>query len=297
MQRRHAMAMMAAGLSQPVLAQSADHAIRDLHPRTFDARIIPNFSLELIEMSAGTGLALAALDTQTGAALRWNDSAGVPLDGSIALLLAGAVLRRIDRGQDDPARPVAVRQQATGAGAGPTVTLDALCAGVLTRGDRTATRLLFDAVGGTDGLTRFLHDIADRETEVIGLAAQGEGNLQGTTTARQMIRNLNRLLLQGDLTTDSTARLLDWMSTGTTGAARLRAGVPDGWGVADLAADGRDGESMALGAIYPPGRRPLLMATCFGPSPRPPAAQDRLHAELARIATGNLLLAMAGGEP
>lgn len=288
MQRRIFMALMAVALSRRASADPSDQVVRDLYPRTYDDRIIPNFSLELIEISVGTGMSVAVLDTQSERVVHWNDTARVPLDGTIALLLAGAVLRRIDEGRDALDRAVPAAEGRIG----QEMTVASLCAAMVTRGDTAATHLLLDAIGGPSGLTRFLQHIGDQETQITGNPALRDavtpGETPGTTTPRQMIRNLNRLLLGNGLTDDGKARLLDWMTSHTTGASRLRAGAPESWIVADVTGQGSHGETSALAAIFPPDRPPLFMAVYFGRSPRAPRAQDRYFAELARIATGNI---------
>ncbi|PWK59659.1 serine hydrolase [Roseicyclus mahoneyensis] len=288
MKRRIFLALMAAALSRGAAAQPSGHAVRDLYPRTYDDGIIPNFSLELIEISAGTDISVALLDTASARSVQWNDTARINLDGTVSLLLAAAVLRRVAEGRDVLDRDVPAAEGLIG----QKMTVDALCAAMMTRGDSTAASLVLGVVGGSDGLTSFLRDIGDVETEVAATAAQGDdatpGSIRGTTTPCQMLRNLERLLLGDGLTADGKARLLDWKTSNTTGASRLRAGSPEGWIVADVTGQGAYGETSALAAIFPPDRTPLLMAVYFGRSPRAPGAQDRYFAELARIATDNI---------
>jgi beta-lactamase class A len=78
-----------------------------------------------------------------------------------------------------------------------------------------------------------------------------------------MLGDLKTLLLDEALSAASRARLLGWMRATTTGANRLRAGLPAAWQWGDKT--GTSGERSGLvndiGIATPPGRSPILMVT------------------------------------
>ena len=57
------------------------------------------------------------------------------------------------------------------------------------------------------------------------------------------------------------AQLARWLRTSTTGAALIRAGVPDGWTVGDKTGTGATyGARNDIAVVWPPGRAPIVMA-------------------------------------
>ncbi len=299
--RRSILAGICSLMASGAPGQTTEYGYREWQPRTYDDGLIPNFSFELIEMSLNGGLSVAALDTETGRASGWNADNRVPLNSTFKFLLAGAVLRRSDLGLERLAREVQVQRSDLVSWspvleqiAGQEITIRDLCVAMMTRSDNAATNLLLKSVGGPEALTEMLRELGDSTTRIDrfepDLNDVPPGDVLDTTTPMQMVQNLGVLLLSDALSEETRALLLSWMVANTTGGSRIRAGVPQGWTVGDRTGLGRRGETSTIAAIYPPGRKPLLMAVYIQGSSLPPEGQSEHHAELARIATTNALL-------
>jgi len=60
------------------------------------------------------------------------------------------------------------------------------------------------------------------------------GDLRDTTSPVAMARLMQTLLISDSQKDDSKLMLQDWMKGSTTGASRIRAGLPKAWPVGDL---------------------------------------------------------------
>ncbi|MGO8249176.1 serine hydrolase, partial [Rhizobium johnstonii] len=72
-----------------------------------------------------------------------------------------------------------------------------------------------------------------------------------------------RLLVGSALPPAQRAQLVEWMLANTTGAARIRAGVPSDWKVADKTGTGDHGATNDLAVLWPPAGAPLALAVYF----------------------------------
>lgn len=169
-----------------------------------------------------------------------------------------------------------------------------LCEAAMTRSDNAAANLLLRSMGGPDALTAVLRDMGDPITRIDRFETElndvQPGDPRDSSTPSQMLRTMETLLLADVLSAQGKDQLMAWMVANTTGDARIRAGVPLDWTVGDRTGTGPRGETATIAAIYPPDRRPLLMTIYIKGSSRDTETQADTHAELARIATTNLLL-------
>lgn len=178
--------------------------------------------------------------------------------------------------------PVTKRQVADG------MTVGALCAAALQYSDNTAGNLLIRLLDGPAGVTRYARSLGDEgfrldrwETE---LNTALPGDPRDTTTPASMARSLQRLLLQNGLPAAQRAQSEQWMRGNTTGAARIQAGVPAGWGVADKTGAGAWGTNNDVGVVWRADGSPLLMAIYLA-QPRVDAPmRNDIVAAAARIA-------------
>jgi beta-lactamase class A len=127
-------------------------------------------------------------------------------------------------------------------------------------------------VGGPAGVTayaRLLGDAMfrlDRWEPELNSAIPGDA--RDTTTPLAMMRTLHKLALGDALAPPARKLLVDWMLTSTTGAERIRAGVPHDWNVADKTGSGGHGTTNTIAVMWPPGRSPIVIAVYFTQSPR-----------------------------
>lgn len=65
----------------------------------------------------------------------------------------------------------------------------------------------------------------------------------------------------GDALDDADRELLlGWMRASTTGASLVRAGVPEGWAVADKSGQASHGTRNDLAVVWPPDGEPVVIA-------------------------------------
>jgi beta-lactamase class A len=214
------------------------------------------------------------------------------------LALAGAVLARVDAGKESLERTVAytstdllsyapiTRERAKEG----SMTVGALCAAAVEVSDNTAANLLLRTLGGPAEFTRYLRSLGDEVTRLDRdeptLNTNEPGDARDTTTPDAMLATMNALLLGGALSPASRLQLQAWLVASTTGAARLRAGVPPSWRVGDKTGTGANGATNDLAILWPPGRSPILIAAYSTGAKGSDDERNALLAEVARIVLG-----------
>ncbi|RYF34973.1 MAG: class A beta-lactamase [Comamonadaceae bacterium] len=171
--------------------------------------------------------------------------------------------------------------------AGDGMTVAQLCAAALQYSDNTAGNLLIRLLGGTEAVTAYARSIGDNafrldrwETE---LNTAIPGDWRDTTTPAAMAMSLERVALGDALGAPQRAQLVAWLRGNTTGAARIRAGVPADWQVGDKTGGGDWGTTNDVAVLWPPGRPPLVVAMYFTQPQQDAAARSDVLAAAARI--------------
>lgn len=252
-----------------------------------------------IEARIGGRIGVAILDTGSGRTWRHRAAERFPLCSTFKVLAAGAMLARVDAGTDDLDAAVPIRADAvvdyspvTGTRIGTDMPLREVCAAALTRSDNTAGNLLLQRIGGPAGLTAFARGLGDGLTRLdrweTDLNAAIPGDPRDTTTPEAMVGNLNTLLLGKRLLPASATQLTGWMHANKTGDAKLRAGLPSGWRVADKTGGGANGATADCAAIWPPTGKPFLVAVYIHESTASFDARNAAIADIARLLPGFL---------
>ena len=130
-------------------------------------------ALAQLERTNGGRLGVAALDTATGEGSGYRANERFPMCSTFKVLLASAILRRVDRHQETldraiaiPPKPLLFNSPLTEPHAGGTMTIGELCHAALTRSDNTAANLLLERIGGPTGITGFSRSIGDTVTRL-----------------------------------------------------------------------------------------------------------------------------------
>lgn len=225
-----------------------------------------------LERKLGGRLGVAVLDTQSGTRLGYRADERFPMCSTFKSLLAGAVLRRVDRGQESLGRRVRYRRNqlvsyspVTEKAAGDRgLTVGELCTATVTLSDNTAANLLLRSMNGPDGLTAFVRSLGDSVTRLDRYETplnQGvPGDPRDTTTPQAMVSDWNQLLTGSVLTPGSRQQLAAWLVASRTGNAKLRAGLPADWRVGDKTGMGEHGTTNDVAVFWPPGRSPVIVA-------------------------------------
>jgi beta-lactamase class A len=204
--------------------------------------------------SAGAPAArLAALEQESGG--RLGVAAFNTADGRQLLMM-----RRVRYGKEDLVAnsPISEKHVADG------MTVAELCAAALQYSDNSAVNLLMKILGGPAAVTAYARSIGDTQFQLdrweTELNSCIPGDLRDTTTPLAMATSLNKLVLGDGLPGPQRQQLKDWMLGNTTGATRIRAGVPAAWQVADKTGAGSYGTVNDIALLWPPGKAPIAVA-------------------------------------
>ena len=265
----------------------------------FDDRLLAATALQEERTLEGR-LGVAVLDTANGQTWAHRGNERFPMSSTHKAFLCGAVLdlaaQGAARGELSLDREVPVDRAklvpyspATGTvPPGGTISLGALCDAAIRYSDNTASNLLVAAIGGPPAFNAFLRSIGDRETRLDraepDLNEATPGDPRDPTAPLAAARSLGQLLLGNRLPPPARATLMQWMADDQVAGTLLRAGLPQGWWIADKSGAGGHGSRSILAAIRPPGRPPgksmLLVAIYVTETAAPREAAD---AAIARI--------------
>jgi beta-lactamase class A len=254
-------------------------------------------ALAELEQNCAGRLGVAVLDTSSGKKGGFRLAERFAMCSTFKWLIAAAVLQRVDAGQEDLVRIVAVpragilsNSPVTQEHAGRGMTIRELAAAIVTRSDNTGANLLLETIGGPAGLTRFARSIGDNITRLdrteLSLNEARPGDPRDTTSPVAMVTNLRNLLLGNRLSPSSREQLTAWLVANKTGDERLRAGLPKGWRVGDKTGSNGENTTNDIAIIWPENRAPLLAAAYLTACAGPEAKRNAVLAQVAtRIAT------------
>jgi beta-lactamase class A len=168
------------------------------------------------------------------------------------------------------------------------MTVAELCDAAITVSDNTAGNLLLKQIGGPARLTAFYRSLGDPvsrldrwETE---LNVWKPGEKRDTTVPSAYARDLWALTLGNALAPADRTRLIGWMKNTKTGDARIRAGLPHGWTVADKTGTGLTyGTTNDIAVVWPPSGAPVVMVILANRRAADGATDDKAVEETAAI--------------
>lgn len=246
-----------------------------------------------IESDLGGRVGVMAIDTGNGDEMLYRADERFAMCSTFKWILAAMVLsrvdsndialdRRIDYGPGDLLDHAPVTREHVNDGS---MTVDALCGAAVTLSDNTAANLLLALVGGPAQLTAFLRQCGDTVTRLDrnepGLNTNIPGDERDTTTPRAMAKTIERILLGDVLSAAGRDRLIRWLKETSTGLSRLRAGLPPGWIAGDKTGTGANGAANDVAVVWPPDRKPILIASYLSDSGAPADAKNAAHADIA----------------
>jgi beta-lactamase class A len=246
-----------------------------------------------IERGVHGRLGVALLDTAIGTLEGHRLDERFALCSTFKFIAAALTLARVDAGQERLDRAVAIRRAdlleyapIAEKHVGQAMSVAQLCEAAVTVSDNTAANLLLAGAGGPAGVTAFARRIGDSVTRLDRTEPElnegTPGDPRDTSTPRAMATTLQTLLLGNALSDRSRAQLVAWMTATSTGAHRLRAGLPGDWRLAHKTGTGRLGITNDVGVIWPPRRAPLVVVTYLAECKSPESAREGALAEVAR---------------
>ncbi|WP_153102036.1 class A beta-lactamase [Paraburkholderia hayleyella] len=275
-----------------VLARPTDQAAR--HNHHHESLASAHASLAELERASNGRLGVFALATAGPTLLSYRADERFPLCSTFKVMLIGAVLARsrqteglltqhILYGAGDLVAYSPITQPHAGNG----MNVAALCAAALQYSDNTAANLLLNIVGGPAAVTAFARAIGDdtfrldRIEPELNTAVPGDP--RDTSSPAAMARSLQRLVLGDVLGAPQRQQLNDWMRGNTTGHARIRAGVPAAWPVADKTGTGDYGTTNDIAVLWPTGLPPVVLAIYFTQHKQDAKMRDDMLAAVAQV--------------
>lgn len=157
--------------------------------------------------------------------------------------------------------------------------------------DNGAANLLMRRMGGFDRVNRFWRGLGDMVSRLddyeTALNRVPPGSLRNTTTPEAMADNLLRMFRQRALSPAVVTRLKGWMHDTTTGAKRLRAGLPGNWWAGDKTGTGLPadipGTYVDLAWVEPPDLAPFAIAAFYQPPKPTPDGDSNAETVLAQV--------------
>jgi beta-lactamase class A len=254
--------------------------------------------LAALERQHGGRLGVAIRDTGSGQRAGYRADERFLMCSTFKMLLAAAVLARVDQGRERLDRRLVfskdalleyapVTSQHVGA---PGMTIAGLCQAAVSLSDNTAANVLLAHLGGPSAVTDFARRLGDAVTRLDHLEPElnrpSPDGVSDTTTPNAMLANLDRLLLGKALSAASCRQLTAWMLGTTTGKKLVRAGLPSDWKVGEKTGSGNT-QNNDVAILWPPGRKPWLVSVYYEN-----AAKDSDGRSVVLAAVGRLIAAM-----
>ena len=254
-----------------------------------------------LEGAVGGRLGVAALDMESDRRIDYRSANLFPICSTFKLLLAGAVLSKVDHDKERLDREIPLTQAdlldyapvSKPLLAKGRITVAEALAGAVSDSDNTAANLLLSSIGGPGALTVFARSLGDRTTHLDRvepfLNEATPGDARDTTSPAAMLNDMGVLLLEDALSRTSRDMLADWLVKSRTGLNKLRAGMPADWKIGDKTGMGEHGSISDVAIAWPSGRKPLLIAAYLTESRATQDERIKAMAEIARIVVTELV--------
>ncbi|WGV61321.1 BBI family class A beta-lactamase [Brevibacillus brevis] len=253
-----------------------------------------------LEKQFGARLGVYAIDTETDLAVAYREDERFAFASTYKALAAGAVLHQkpleeldkvITYTKDDLVTysPITEKHVATG------MTLREVADAAVRYSDNTAGNLLFKELGGPKGFESALRQIGDGVTKSeryeTELNEAKPEDLRDTSTPKALATSLRAYTVGNALSSDKQKILIEWLQGNTTGAKLIRAGVPKDWKVGDKTGAASYGTRNDIGIIWPPNKKPIVIAVLSSRDKQDATYDDALIAEATKIVVDALTAA------
>lgn len=231
--------------------------------------VVVDADLAALEAGLDVRIGVYALDTATGRTVEYRADERFAYASTFKALAAGAVLAATDDTALAEVVPFAASavvaySPVTEAHAGEGLPLSELLRAAVQESDNTAANLLLARLGGPAGLGDALRALGDDVTQ----PARTEPTLndwspddpRDTSTPRALATDLAAYALGDALDDADRELLLGWLRASTTGASLVRAGVPEGWTVADKSGQASHGTRNDIAVVWPSDGEPIVIA-------------------------------------
>jgi len=257
-----------------------------------------------LEVASGGRIGLFVINTGDNTRLQYHAKERFPMCSTSKVMAVSAILKQSKKNSHLLQYKIAyTKKDVESSGYAPItknhiiegMIISELCEAAITRSDNTAMNLLMKKLGGPEAVTSFAHSIGDNKFRLDRyepeLNSAIPGDLRDTTTPKAMTESLNKLAFGNALGLTQQDQLLAWLKSNTTGVARIRAGVPNGWLVGDKTGTGSYGTTNDIGIIWPPKGSPIVVAIYFTQNKKDAAPRDDVIASVTRILIHSLKFA------
>ncbi|WP_408013201.1 class A beta-lactamase [Saccharopolyspora elongata] len=257
-----------------------------------------NDRLVELERKFDARLGLYALDTGTGATIAHRADERFAFCSTFKALAAAAVLHRnplphldevITYTESDLMKSAVITGQHVDTG----MTIRELCEAAVRYSDGTAGNLLLRDLGGPAELTAYARSLGDAVTRMDrfepDIVEATPGDPRDTTSPRAFGATFQKIVLGDALPAEKRAFLRGLLERNTTGAQRIRAGVPQGWTVADKTGTGDYGTLNDIAVVWPPNAPPLVLAIMSSKATKDAEYDQALIAEAAAHVAATLI--------
>jgi beta-lactamase class A len=262
--------------------------------RRFDAQA----KLQSLEVGQAR-LGVCLLDTVTGEISGNRLEERFAMCSTFKLAMVAACLREADKGRLNleeilpyteadllPWAPVTRENLAKGG-----LSIATLAQAAQEKSDGVAANLLVKRMGGPAAVTAKFREMGDKVSRLdryepdLGLVLSAD--MRDTTTPLAYAQLVRRIATGTILSQASRQRLLGWMQNTTTGAARLRAGLPADWRTGNKTGSGRtEGTTNKCNDVaitFAPGKNPIIIAAYFDSGEYTAKIEPRHEAVLAEV--------------
>ncbi|MGF1434723.1 class A beta-lactamase BlaIII [Bacillus thuringiensis] len=256
-----------------------------------------NQSFAKLEKEYDAKLGIYALDTGTNQTIAYHSDDRFAFASTSKSLAVGALLRknsletldqRITYTHEDLSNynPITEKHVDTG------MTLKELADASVRYSDSTAHNLILKQLGGPSEFEKILREMGDTVTTSERFEPElnevHPGETHDTSTPEAIAKTLQSFTLGTALPTEKRELLVDWMKRNTTGDKLIRAGVPRGWEVADKTGAGSYGTRNDIAIIWPPNKKPIVLAILSNHDKEDAKYDDKLIADATKVVLNTL---------
>ncbi|PHG12200.1 class A beta-lactamase [Bacillus toyonensis] len=279
-------------LSCVTLIGCSNSNIHSEPPKQIKQENTSNHSFVKLEKEYDAKLGIYALDTSTSQTVTYRSDERFAYASTHKALAVGALLQkksiedldqRIKYTSKDFVNynPITEKYIDTG------MTLKELADASIRYSDNTAQNLILKQLGGPSEFKKSLREIGDTVTNPERFEPElnevQPGDTRDTSTPKALATSLQAYALGDILSIENRKFLIDLMKRNTTGDNLIRAGVPGEWEVADKTGSGSYGTRNDIAIIWPPNKKPIILAILSNHAKEDAKYDDKLIADATKI--------------
>ncbi|MFK4413193.1 MULTISPECIES: class A beta-lactamase [Bacillus] len=253
---------------------------------------ISRHSFVKLEKEYDAKLGIYALDTGTNQTVTYRSDERFAYASTHKVLAVGALLQKKSIEDLDQKikytskdlvnyNPITEKYVDTG------MTLKELADASIRYSDNTAQNLILKQLGGPSEFKKSLREIGDTVTNPERFEPEVNevqpGDTRDTSTPKALATSLQAYALGDILSIEKRNFLIDLMKRNTTGDNLIRAGVPGEWEVADKTGSGSYGTRNDIAIIWPPNKKPIILAILSNHAKEDAKYDDKLIANATKI--------------